>query len=375
MRHDCDIAIVGAGPAGSALACLLASRYSVVIVEKQSQPAPRIGESLIPGARRLLRDMGLLEAIEARGYPAYLGNQSVWGSDQLENTDFIRDPDGPGWHLDRADFERTLRDVAGNRGASVLTSQAVSSCERDAAGWGLGCVSGARIHARIVVDATGRKASIARMIGQRPVVLSKTVAVWMRLPNAPTRPRDKDPLHSGTLHKSLLHKGMSTIASCATGWWYTAPVRDGRVVSLHTDSDLVTENLRRSDGFVEAARQNAVVVAALAQTCANDSAHPRISAANTSLLPVPAGKGWLAVGDAALALDPLSSRGVFQSLYTGLAAAAEIDAALQNKTGMDFAVYAAHLQDIAATYRGHLDLFYRTERRWQDAPFWKRRQG
>ncbi|MEP3917773.1 NAD(P)/FAD-dependent oxidoreductase [Ascidiaceihabitans sp.] len=365
MRHDCDIAIVGAGPAGSALACLLASRYSVVIVEKQSQPAPRIGESLIPGARRLLRDMGLLEAIEARGYPAYLGNQSVWGSDQLENTDFIRDPDGPGWHLDRADFERTLRDVAGNRGASVLTSQTVSSCERDAAGWGLGCVSGARIHARIVVDATGRKASIARMIGQRPVVLSKTVAVWMRLPNAATRP----------LHKSLLHKGVSTIASCATGWWYTAPVRDGRVVSLHTDSDLVTENLRRSDGFVEAARRNAVVGAALAQTCANDSAHPRISAANTSLLPVPAGKGWLAVGDAALALDPLSSRGVFQSLYTGLAAAAEIDAALQNKTGMDFAVYAAHLQDIAATYRGHLDLFYRTERRWQDAPFWKRRQG
>lgn len=332
----------------------------MVIVEKQSQPAPRIGESLIPGARRLLRDMGLLETIEARGYPAYLGNQSAWGSDQLENTDFIRDPDGPGWHLDRADFERTLRDVAGSRGALVLTSQTVSSCERDAAGWRLSCVSGTQIHAGIVVDATGRKASIARMIGQRPVVLSKTVAVWMRLPNAATRPQDM---------------GFSTIASCTTGWWYTAPVRDGRVVSLHTDSDLVTENLRSRDGFVEAARQNAVVGAALAQTCANDSAHPCISAANTSLLPVPAGKGWLAVGDAALALDPLSSRGVFQSLYTGLAAAAEIDAALQNKTGMDFAVYAAHLQDIAATYRGHLDMFYKTERRWPDAPFWMRRQG
>jgi len=31
------------------------------------------------------------------------------------------------------------------------------------------------------------------------------------------------------------------------------------------------------------------------------------------------GEGWLAAGDAALSLDPLSSQGLFKALYTGLA--------------------------------------------------------
>ena len=57
----CEVLIVGAGPAGSSAALMLAPGRSVVLVDRRSEVAPRIGESLHPAARRLLAELGLLE--------------------------------------------------------------------------------------------------------------------------------------------------------------------------------------------------------------------------------------------------------------------------------------------------------------------------
>ena len=76
---DYDVAVVGAGPAGAALASVLAPRYRVVLLDRLAEPLARIGESLIPAARRLLRDMGLLTAFEAQGYPAAIGGPKRFG--------------------------------------------------------------------------------------------------------------------------------------------------------------------------------------------------------------------------------------------------------------------------------------------------------
>ena len=51
----------GRGPAGAVAALDLAPTRRVVLVERRAQPAPRIGESLPPAARRLMTDMGLMD--------------------------------------------------------------------------------------------------------------------------------------------------------------------------------------------------------------------------------------------------------------------------------------------------------------------------
>ena len=102
----------------------------------------------------------------------------------------------------------------------------------------------------------------------------------------------------------------------------------------------------------------------------------RIQGADTgsSILDNPVGDRWLAVGDAASAFDPLSSKGIANALYTGIKGA---EAVLAARTGDATALsrYAEHIREIHRVYRGHLAAFYGMERRWPDAPFWRRRQS
>lgn len=351
---------MGAGPAGAALAHLLARRHRVALIDAQTTPAPRIGESLIPAARRLLRDMGLLQRVSDRRYLPYLGNQSAWGDDRLEVTDFLRDPDGPGWHLDRADFETTLRNAGCQAGAEMRIPARLTGCQRRGDLWDISLSEGPDLQARIVVDTTGRKASVARMLGMRPQIGGRMVAVWMRLAPGPGPAPDQ---------------GLSTIAACADGWWYTAPLGDARVLALHTDSDLLPATLRQGHALLEAARAQTTLAPLLRGCMEAVEDTLTISAASSQSLPQCAGPGWLAAGDAAMAPDPLSSRGIFQSLYSALAAATEIDAALDAGKIGSFNFYAAHMKGISNRYAKQLDLYYRAEQRWPDAPFWRRRSA
>jgi len=95
------------------------------------------------------------------------------------------------------------------------------------------------------------------------------------------------------------------------------------------------------------------------------------SACSQRLDPI-AGDGWIAVGDAASAFDPLSSMGIMKALRSAVDAAAAI---LRHLAGERDA-FAGYAQTIAADYTRYLDTrtrYYAMEQRWPDAPFWQRR--
>ena len=74
---DADLAVVGAGPAGTAAALFAARRgYRVIVFDKQAFPRDKpCGEGLMPGGRPALRELGLEDAIVSGGAPPLQGIQ------------------------------------------------------------------------------------------------------------------------------------------------------------------------------------------------------------------------------------------------------------------------------------------------------------
>ena len=66
--NECDVLVIGGGPAGSTAGALLAQRgYKVVVLEKEHHPRFHIGESLLPANLPLLEKLGVADAVKAIG--------------------------------------------------------------------------------------------------------------------------------------------------------------------------------------------------------------------------------------------------------------------------------------------------------------------
>ncbi len=153
--------------------------------------------------------------------------------------------------------------------------------------------------------------------------------------------------------------GLTYIESEPDGWWYTAPLPGGRrVLAFHTDADLdAAADAHAAPSLVSRAAR----LPALRRFCSTRaSTLPRTQgfcSANGAVLAPPAGEGWFAVGDAALALDPLSSQGLFNALYTGHLGGRGAAAVLAGNTDAS-ALFCTELASIRDAYRSHLVAFY-----------------
>ena len=357
-----EVLIVGAGPAGCAAALNLAPLRRTVMVERRAETPARIGESLPPVAGRLLADMGLLEGFERQGHAPRHGFRSSWGGQAPSERHGLRDPDGPGWHLDRAQFDSWLRGIAVARGAELLAPATLTAVTPAPGGWQVRLATPAgerRLEVPILIDAGGRRAGLARRLGARRRVRDRLVSLWAH----------------GRVMLPVRHAGVGHLEAVADGWWYSAPIPGGRrVLAFHTDADLPAARAYCGPAALLDHLRDAPGTAELLAECgfAPDGPHG-IAAAHGCALDRPAGPGWLAVGDAALACDPLSSQGLLNALYTGLAAAEAADRSLAGTEAS--ADYIRAIRQIDDAYRRHLALWYGLEQRWPDAPFWSRRRA
>ncbi len=367
-----DVAVVGGGRAGAAAARVLAAGgCHTLLIDRPGRR--RIGESLVPVARTLLGELGVWETFQRDGHLASYGNESLWGSSQIHSTDFIRTPYGHGWHIDGTRFDDTLRAGAAAAGATVWTDTVFRRLERAGAdGWRLELVRSTgpdnSVRCRFVIDATGRSYRVAHALGVRRRYCDRLLAFQARFCSDPERgdgDQDQDSL--------------SFVEAVAEGWWYTArmPSRDGvqRVAVFFTD--IGTRSVRSAataNGFLRLLENAPGVLAKLACHDYTLTAGPLAVDARSSCLERLHGDGWLAVGDAAMAFDPLSAQGILNALYSGAKAGKAVLAHLAGDTiALDNLA-----DDLVGVYR-HFQIskerYYQMERRWPDSDFWQARLG
>ncbi|HKS99304.1 MAG TPA: hypothetical protein VJT31_07225, partial [Rugosimonospora sp.] len=82
-----------------------------------------VGETIPPDARLPLAQLGVWDAFLAQRHLPCLGSCSSWGSDTLGYNDFVLNPQGHGWHLDRPRFDALLREAAVKTGVTLLAAR------------------------------------------------------------------------------------------------------------------------------------------------------------------------------------------------------------------------------------------------------------
>jgi 2-polyprenyl-6-methoxyphenol hydroxylase-like FAD-dependent oxidoreductase len=98
----CDCLVVGGGPAGCALAVLLAARgLSVVLVDHGRAHYSGPNETLLASSLPMLERTGFAALLRACAPPDPLRHGAIWGSDTLQ----WRDGEPQGLWLRRGPFE------------------------------------------------------------------------------------------------------------------------------------------------------------------------------------------------------------------------------------------------------------------------------
>ncbi len=358
---ETDVVIIGAGPAGATAAINLSPFRRVVVIDRLAEPANRMSESLAPAARRLLSDMGLWNDFLADGHSPRYATRSAWGSQVPDERDSLADIDGTGWLLDRKRFDARLRKTAIARGAKILAPARVVGLDRSMSHWTVKfeCSSVTHsINARMILDCSGRSSQLLTPFGAIRQTHNRLICGWIH----------------GSILENDSGQGISYTESAPEGWWYTAQMTDRRrLLAWHTDADLPSAAaVRTRSALLEKARQSTSLLNAISDTSFDGSEPPSVIAAHSSTLKPPAGENWLAAGDAAISFDPLSSQGLFNAIYTGLAAAEALDRAL-NGDQSAMGEYTERLGMIDAAYQSHLSAWYGLETRWMDQEFWRRR--
>jgi flavin-dependent dehydrogenase len=355
LSADFEVVVLGGGPAGLAVAGLLAQRgRTVAVLERNDYRAARVGETFGGEIGPLLDALGAGAAMSAPGDGQVRFDciRSAWGSDELADHDSMLHPLGAGVHVDRARFDERLAEWARSVGVTVHAGVGRSTIVRAGDQLTVSPHDGPAVRARFLVDASGRGApAIGSLDGRRWLAADRQVAVIARLS---ARAGDDAVL---------------LLEAVEDGWWYSVPQPDGGlVVAFVTDADLAPAGARArlAERFGEALARTRHTAARTRG--ARLDGEPRLVRADSGVLLPAGGRGWRAIGDAAMATDPLAGNGVPRALRSALRAADEIPRALDGDDR------APDLTPVFADYLDRRGTFYLQEARWPAAPFWARRR-
>lgn len=355
-----DVAVIGGGPAGSAVSTWLRrSGLEVGLFERTAFPRHHIGESLLAMSMPLLDDLGVTGAMQERGFLRKTGSLFRW-NDEVYSLGMPHP--GQAYQVDRASFDAILLDRARAEGVTVHERTLVTGLLRDGEGrcGGVRCTDemgqAGDVSARWTVDASGLAQFRSRKTeAEVEVDGARRVAV------------------------SAYFRGSGRAGAPHTNNIITEAVRDGWLWFIPLTASVT------SVGFVTSELTSLAKPAAalLEQIGTSVLVRPLLDGAEMTRTPatlrytnhVAAGPlvepGLVSVGDSAMFVDPLFSTGVHGALQSARQAAAAL---------CTVAAGARDADDVARWYdrevREHYDrvrtmvrLLYAAHR--GTSPFWR----
>jgi flavin-dependent dehydrogenase len=327
LRHF-DAVIIGAGPAGSAAAAVLAEHgFRVVALEREKFPRYHIGESLLPFTSHPLKRLGLLEKMRKSEFVKKYSVQFVSPSGKASQPFYFStryEPDvAQTWQVLRSEFDVMLVENARAKGAQVLEEVTVQEVLREGGrtvGVRAKTKSGETLEFRapMTLDCSGRDGFVPTRLNWRvrEPKLNK-VAVWT--------------YYQGALRDPGLDEGATTVAYVPEkGWfWYIPQHRDMVSVGVVAEGKYLTRGGVRDpkDIFNREIEQNAWIKQHLAQGTQVGSFY--LTSEFSWRSRYCAADGLLLAGDSFGFLDPVFSSGVMLALKSGIMAADAIAAALK----------------------------------------------
>lgn len=322
-----DVVVAGGGPGGSVLASRLRQLgRSVVVLEKDRFPRFHLGESLLPDSMAALQTIGALDTLFARFLVKRGANFHQDATERTARFDFRDAFDTRHDHafeVPRDEFDELLLRHAQSLGADVREGWTVTRVQWEgtrAVGVELKDPGGREqaMAARVVVDATGREALIARS--------QRTTERIAKL--------DKTALYShwrGVWRDQGEREGDIQIVVVPEGWFWFIPFKDGRTSVGAVMSSAWMRARGATDG-AEALYRRAIAESKVATRMLEkaEALWPARAAADfTFRVRELSGEGWLSVGDSGGFIDPLFSTGAHIAMDGGLYAAEAIDEALR----------------------------------------------
>lgn len=362
---DVDVAIIGAGPAGTIAASLLHQQGKrVVVLEKQHFPRFSIGESLLPCCMQFIEQAGMLEAVEQAGFQ-FKNGAAFRYQDQYTTFDFTdKFTPGPGttFQVQRGQFDKVLADTATKQGVNIhyghtvnqvdLTADPVLYVSNDAG-------QAYQVNAKFILDASGFGRVLPRLLDlEKPSNLPSRSAIFTHIEDnisAPEFDRNKILISVHPQYKDI--------------WYWLIPFSNNRCslgvvgephLLKHLEGTLAQQLLTIVNE--EPSLKRLLANANIVQECATLKGY----SADVSTL---ATNKFALLGNAGEFLDPVFSSGVTIAMQSATMA---VDSLLKQLDGhkVDWQQdYAKPLMKGVNTFRTYVQAWY--DGRFQDVIFYQ----
>jgi menaquinone-9 beta-reductase len=339
MARDVDITIAGGGPAGCIAALgLVGLRHRVRLITRARRPSV---EGLSERVLRALEASGCRRALAAVG-PAVRREASWSGATTAANQE---------WVVARERFDAALLEDTATAGVEVVDGRIIK-IDRTGDRWQAETGDGQRWSSGFLVEARGRPAPGRRVRGPATTAL-------------------------GRLFEGVPARARTAVAGFGRGWAWYASTGDG-AGAMHVVLSAAEPLPKRPalpvlfEGLLDEigpARHWLGAGQAVGEVFAR---HADASRANA-----PVEHRLIRIGDAALAMDPLSGHGVFEAIASATAAVAVINTILRrpDDAGLAKAFYDERVHLAFERFARIGRDFYRLEKRWPDSAFWRARRS
>ncbi len=308
MNHPEDyVAIIGAGPAGCTLACLLAMRgMKPIVFDDEKRPDLLVGESLIPAAIPILRKIGIEDQIKE--ISSHKPGASFFHTEGLKiNFSFQeRNQQEPGYayNVPRPQFDDIIKKRAQELGVQFIKSRVKISRESDStqnlkidqASLDL---AGLSQQPRWMIDASGRARVIARALDLSSKKGPRKDAAYFA--------------HFENFDHSDVVDGQIIISVLEKGWSWRIPIKDKLSVGIVIDH----ETAKKLGSSPEERLLKAIQTEPLLKQHAKNARQVSKVMTYTNYQITSeqcSGPNWVLLGDAYGFVDPMLSPGLFMAM-------------------------------------------------------------